>query len=240
MSSRTDDVLPPQPAVHADPTDGFLDTDTLRKERSLSYDKEGDAGGKSESSSVSGSRLPLAPRSEDAYTPGAAILHFLGLRKRRADFDLDAVRLRPPAQRLSPSSLALLTLSRSLSCPSSPRLRRPPSTSFAYDPVGLANLSTNPPQVATQESVFDGPLAAHYQPSDKWENIGAFDPDERWSHREERAVRRKIVRPLSSGVGRRREPDSAHLPLFSPRRRTCASCSGCSSCSSHWTSSAAT
>ncbi|KPV74735.1 uncharacterized protein RHOBADRAFT_44255 [Rhodotorula graminis WP1] len=135
MSSRPHDLLAPQPAVHADPTDGFLDTADLRKERSLSYDKAADAGDKSESSSFSVSRAPLAPRSEDAYTPGAAILDFLGLRKRKADFDLDAV--------------------------------------------------------ATQESVFDGPLAAHYQPPEDWENIGAFDPDERWTHREERSVRRK-------------------------------------------------
>ncbi|GAA5886066.1 hypothetical protein JCM6882_004251 [Rhodosporidiobolus microsporus] len=46
--------------------------------------------------------------------------------------------------------------------------------------------------VATQESVFDGPLGSHYKPFDKYENLSAFDPAFRWTHREEKAVTRKI------------------------------------------------
>ncbi|GAA5983611.1 hypothetical protein JCM11641_007299 [Rhodosporidiobolus odoratus] len=46
--------------------------------------------------------------------------------------------------------------------------------------------------VATQESVFDGPLAKHYKPLENWENIKYFDPAFRWTHREERSVQRKI------------------------------------------------
>ncbi|GAA5850490.1 hypothetical protein JCM8547_001891 [Rhodosporidiobolus lusitaniae] len=46
--------------------------------------------------------------------------------------------------------------------------------------------------IATQESVFDGPLGALYRPISKWENIGYFDPAFRWTYREERTVIRKI------------------------------------------------
>ncbi|CEQ39495.1 SPOSA6832_01045 [Sporobolomyces salmonicolor] len=45
--------------------------------------------------------------------------------------------------------------------------------------------------VATQESVYDGPLASYYAPHPKWENLAAFDPSFRWTHREERRVVRK-------------------------------------------------
>lgn len=47
-------------------------------------------------------------------------------------------------------------------------------------------------QIATRESVFDGPLATHYKPHPKWENNGAFDPSLRWTYREERSARRKV------------------------------------------------
>ena len=40
--------------------------------------------------------------------------------------------------------------------------------------------------------MFDGPLATHYVPNDKYENKDAFDPAFRWTKREERALRRKI------------------------------------------------
>lgn len=46
--------------------------------------------------------------------------------------------------------------------------------------------------IATQESVFDGELAEHYQPRSDWEGIGAFDPSFRWTWREEKAAVRKI------------------------------------------------
>lgn len=92
MSTRADDLLLTQPALHADST-GFVDTEEMRKGGISSDDKGADSYvDKSETSSISGSRAPLAPRSEDAYTPGAAILNFLGLKKRKAAYDLDAVR----------------------------------------------------------------------------------------------------------------------------------------------------
>lgn len=53
-----------------------------------------------------------------------------------------------------------------------------------------------PPQVATRESVFDGPLASYYKPHPKWENNAAFDPSLRWTYREERTARRKIDRKV--------------------------------------------
>ncbi|BGP48339.1 hypothetical protein JCM10450v2_004211 [Rhodotorula kratochvilovae] len=132
MASRSDtaNILPPQPVLHSEPSGFISSNDELRQKGDESFDYD-----KSETSSIS-TRAPLAPRSEEAYTPGAAILNFLGIKKRKTYHDLDAV--------------------------------------------------------ATQESVFDGPLAEHYQPSSKWENKDAFDPSARWTNREERSVRRKI------------------------------------------------
>ncbi|KAK7425970.1 hypothetical protein QQZ08_007552 [Neonectria magnoliae] len=46
--------------------------------------------------------------------------------------------------------------------------------------------------IATERSVFDNSeLAQFYQPHPDYENQHRFDPDERWTHREEQAVRRK-------------------------------------------------
>jgi hypothetical protein len=47
-------------------------------------------------------------------------------------------------------------------------------------------------QVATRESVYDGPLAGYYKPHPKWENLSNFDPAFRWTHREEKRLVRKI------------------------------------------------
>lgn len=46
-------------------------------------------------------------------------------------------------------------------------------------------------QIATRESVFDGPLASHYRPDEKWENHAYFDPAFRWTVADENKVRRK-------------------------------------------------
>ncbi|GAA6038411.1 hypothetical protein JCM8097_007635 [Rhodosporidiobolus ruineniae] len=50
----------------------------------------------------------------------------------------------------------------------------------------------DPDSIATTVSVYDGPFAEEYQPIPEWENLRNFDPSFRWTHREERKVRRKI------------------------------------------------
>lgn len=50
----------------------------------------------------------------------------------------------------------------------------------------------DPDAIATTRSVFDDPLLRqYYQPHPKYENLHRFDIDERWTYREEAAVRRK-------------------------------------------------
>ena len=47
--------------------------------------------------------------------------------------------------------------------------------------------------IATPRSVFDDPdLARFYAPSSQWENFHRFDPNERWTYREQISLRHKI------------------------------------------------
>ena len=47
--------------------------------------------------------------------------------------------------------------------------------------------------IATRRSVYDDPiLAKHYWPSEKYENLHRFDPDARWTFREERVCTRSV------------------------------------------------
>ena len=55
--------------------------------------------------------------------------------------------------------------------------------------------------VATQPSVFDGPLASNYTPRADWENMPNFDPSARWTWREEKAALRKIDWKIFAWVG---------------------------------------
>ncbi|KUL89722.1 hypothetical protein ZTR_00602 [Talaromyces verruculosus] len=52
--------------------------------------------------------------------------------------------------------------------------------------------NVDPDAIATTRSVFDDPLLRqYYQPHPQYENLHRFDIDERWTYREEAAVRRK-------------------------------------------------
>ncbi|BGP08289.1 hypothetical protein JCM10049v2_004136 [Rhodotorula toruloides] len=132
------EILPAQPQLHVSParSPSANSLDDLKDDKVDAYGKSETTYDKSETTSLS-SRAPLAPRADIAsHSAGAAILRLLGVRKRSAFDDPDAV--------------------------------------------------------ATQESVYDGPLAAAYAPSDEWENKAAFDPSFRWTNREEKALKRKL------------------------------------------------
>ncbi|KAF4846824.1 putative transporter [Colletotrichum siamense] len=75
-------------------------------------------------------------------------------------------------------------------------LAEPPVQQETYTSWGFVRnkrQKVDPDAIATVRSVFDNPdLAQFYHPKPEYENYRAFDPNERWTHREEQAVRRKV------------------------------------------------
>ncbi|KAI8244005.1 putative transporter [Colletotrichum sp. SAR 10_96] len=72
-----------------------------------------------------------------------------------------------------------------------PSVQQETYTSWGF--VGNKRQKTDPDAIATVRSVFDNPdLAQFYHPKPEYENYRAFDPNERRTHREEQAIRRKV------------------------------------------------
>lgn len=67
------------------------------------------------------------------------------------------------------------------------------SVSHVLWPWISSNKNNDLDSIATARSVFDDPdLAPHYAPKPEYENAHRYDPDERWTYREENAVCRAI------------------------------------------------
>lgn len=83
-------------------------------------------------------------------------------------------------------------------------LAEPPVQQETYTSWGFVRnkrQKVDPDAIATVRSVFDNPdLAQFYHPKPEYENYRAFDPNERWTHREEQAVRRKVLKTVHQNI----------------------------------------